>query len=185
MNYVNGPRLIRTHKDGDTPGRIYRAGVMETTGEYVIKAYSLAFDAFYYLSPLTSYYLYNYVTIKHSDLVALLPYVWALVALLCVAVGLRGMGRKLDPTYARFSQVYNDFFASSTVSSRRELDRYDFDFSCYPIDFDCIGHTITLEATPNEHAPNCCMSVPVQVFILFGYVLRSMLCIIIYKIVYI
>ena len=162
MNYINGPRLIRTHKDGSTSGRIYKAGVLETIGEYVIKTYSLAFDALYYTSPVIAFYTRYYGNVKNKDVISYLPYAVAFGVVLMLAIVARAIGRKLDPSYVKFSHVFNTFYFTPTIASRRELDKFDFDFNSYPIDFDCIGHTVTLEATPNEYAPNYCTYLPVQ-----------------------
>ena len=52
------------------------------------------------------------------------------------ALFLRALGRITNPAYRQFISILSNAKRDYTVSSKKEVSQYDFEFSAWPVDWD-------------------------------------------------
>jgi len=91
-----------------------------------------------YASPIWGVVLYNRGYFEPQGLALIMKFVAGVGAILIVSFCFRGVSRVGNPTYMKFLDVLQQ--AKNNVGQhKRELMKYDFDFTAWPVEYDLSG----------------------------------------------
>ncbi|GAB0089643.1 ABHD16A [Sergentomyia squamirostris] len=90
----------------------------------------------YYTSPLIITFLYRRGYFVVESIASLAKISTGLGLLVAVSLCIRGIGRSQSETYVKFARIFNTVKRNPrNVTSRRELQEFDFDFKDWPVDW--------------------------------------------------
>ncbi|XP_077290754.1 phosphatidylserine lipase ABHD16A [Arctopsyche grandis] len=125
-----GPRLYKVHLDGP-PTSLYLPRYTESWGDRVIYSLNLMWKISIFTCPFVSLYFYKRDYIVISSFVSLFKLMASVGFVMVASLCMRGYGRVTNPQYREFIRALTE------PQNKTQLRRFDFDFTAWPVDFDC------------------------------------------------
>lgn len=88
-----------------------------------------------YTSPVILLYLYRRNYFTNDGLFMLLKFSTSVCAVFIMSLYLRSWGRVNQPAYVKFLRTLENYQNSMTLDNKKELQKYDFDFDAWPVEF--------------------------------------------------
>ena len=78
----------------------------------------------------------GWISLNLQESSSIPKFVTGLGLLVVGALFLRALGRITNPAYRQFISILSNAKRDYTVSSKKEVSQYDFEFSAWPVDWD-------------------------------------------------
>jgi len=134
LSCMRGPRLYRVISDGRVVD--YQPGVCESYGDTILTSLSCAASLAKYTAPLVLPLAYRRGWLTEEGGLLIGKFLFGVGIAVCGAIFLRTLGRLSSPLYTQFISVLGQARANYTKEARQNLERYDFQFGPWPVDFD-------------------------------------------------
>lgn len=134
FRYLTGPRLYRLYKIGNQEGWVYVPNQLESCGDNIVKAISVAWSFSIYTTPILIPYLYKHDYFSWEGILNLMKLATTISAIILGSYFIRGVGRSLNPKYVTFLHVLEESF-TKFPKEKASLARYDFQFHAWPAEY--------------------------------------------------
>jgi len=138
--YLLGPKLYSLYSNsvGDTNVKVlaYRPNNLERYGDNILTSIHYASKIILYTSPLIlPFHLRRELfTVDNGIFYAKFLVVVCIVGLASIVT--RSLGRMTNPLYPNFVDTLMTVQKNYNLSTKAAMERYDFQFRCWPVDFD-------------------------------------------------
>jgi len=131
FKWIFGPRLLQY--EGALP---YEALALERWGETALSALQCARTVAVYTSPLVLPWgiRRGWLTVEGGLLIS--KFLAGVGLVVGVAIIMRTVGRATNPAYRKFISVLSQATDNYTAANKKLMEKYDFQFSAWPVDFD-------------------------------------------------
>lgn len=132
-----GPQLLRLNfRNGLVTD--YQPVAAENIGNTIITSVSCAARILVYASPIVLPFALRqgWISLNLQESSSIPKFVTGLGLLVVGALFLRALGRITNPAYRQFISILSNAKRDYTVSSKKEVSQYDFEFSAWPVDWD-------------------------------------------------
>ncbi|KAI0213665.1 Phosphatidylserine lipase ABHD16A [Lamellibrachia satsuma] len=133
------------------PGRAYKPNTLEVIGDSIVKVLRFCWSVTYYSSPVLLVVLYRRGIFTRPNLTYYYPHAITLNAILIIAVFIRSVGRYMNKEYFTFIKTLQSAKSVMSTTSLRQLAKYDFDFSQWPVNFKCRKSNVVVETVPKNN----------------------------------
>ncbi|XP_019877988.1 phosphatidylserine lipase ABHD16A [Aethina tumida] len=130
---ISSPRLIKCH--GGPDESYYQPSSIEKWGDSVITSFFVIWRISVYTSPLLIGILYQRGYFESENLGTLTRLVTTVGVILIASYCCKGLGRSQNPLYLKFLATWKNATTDGSGSTIRELKKYDYDFSAWPVDY--------------------------------------------------
>lgn len=128
---LKGPRLLRL-----SDGQDYIPNFLEGYTDTVLTSISCAASIAFYTGPLVLPWAYRRGWLSEEGGVLVIKFLTGVGLVVASALLLRGLGRLTTPTYTTFIGKLMEAQREYTDTARSLIEKYDFQFSAWPADFD-------------------------------------------------
>lgn len=128
---LKGPRLMRL-----SDGQDYLPGALESYSDTFLTSLSCAASIAFYTGPLVLPWAYRRGWLTEEGGILVAKFLTGVGLVVASALLLRTMGRLTSPAYTHFLRLLTQAQENYTEKTRNLIERYDFQFSAWPADFD-------------------------------------------------
>ncbi|KAK6627645.1 hypothetical protein RUM44_010124 [Polyplax serrata] len=168
--FMFSPTLYGVYRDGG-PQALYDPNSFEKFGDQVINSFMVLWNVGLYSSPIIATFLYKKGYIVFESIVIVTKILIGIGVVMSSSYCIRGLGRLNNPIYVNFYDVLVAAKKSLNKDTKRALNKYDFDFTDWPVEFkwsdvvhgDEQGRLYVDTPSPRSSAYNTVLSIPLQI----------------------
>lgn len=154
------PRLFKIYEItwiGRLVDKSYEPKSLERWGDQIVISFAAIWSISLYAIPLVATFLYQRGNSLADNICSLSKLAAAAGAILIASLAARGCSRASNPVYLKFLKTLNEADARYSAETKQELQKYDFEFWAWPVDFkvtdvdgDSSRDKLTLEKIANS-----------------------------------
>jgi len=141
LQYIFGPKLFRRlagsgGPDGHVKAIFYSANRFEKYGDTAISSLQMASSLIFYTSPLVLPFALRRGWLSPEGGLIFAKFVAGVCMVVCMSMFSRTIGRFNNSSYSAFLEILTEAQNNYDSKTKELLEKYDFQFKSWPVDFD-------------------------------------------------
>lgn len=133
------PRLYKFH---EALWKTYEPNNFEKWGDYVVNSFSAIWSIGIYTLPLIAALMYRRNNTMTDNMYIMSKYAAGAGFIFITSLAVRGCARSSNPMYIKFLKTLTKAQESYTYETKQQLQKYDFDFWAWPIDYKVLSKNL-------------------------------------------